>query len=552
MARIAFVVFSMALIISIQFMGGQSKEETPKEEKKDNKESVPGVNREEDKQVTEKEVMKDISEGHQDLEASSSPQQEEEFLMKIFFKTMKNMAAEGRLDPKVLKERLFSRGGETIDPKIKRAIIEAYGLIQEEKVEDGLWQIVGRYGEVLSVYIPKRRSREGTSCILVSCAMYFLKVPKVKCVYSKMSWKSKIVCPTLNENTLSKEVDQVCASRKEVMGHMDEDDLQWSYLKEIFVDIMLWKESIYQMERVVWIEIDGLPLHCWNEVSLKRLVGLWGRFEVFGENVKHHIDCEKVNMLISTSAEARIDETVDVVVENKKFIVRVLEVGMVDHSLVKLSKYEIIKKKEIEDEKDGVEVGADKKGVSSANFSVDPSEASESRSSVDKKGSPLSGGGTFDFVCTGDSLGVRTKVKVGKLIEVGCGIEKDSNMVKPIIDGVSRLDDRVMDGAFVVGSPEIRLPQGMGLQAEDLMDLHNDSLAASRGKCDGIKLGLVNFTKKGRSLSDSDLKKMWVAAYVEADETLSVAKILCIMFVGPGRKVLEEFCVLEEGGVRMS
>ncbi|KAE8704161.1 hypothetical protein F3Y22_tig00110458pilonHSYRG00093 [Hibiscus syriacus] len=450
MSRIAFVVFSMALIISMQFMGGQSKEETPKEEKKDNKESVPGVNKEEDKQVTEK--------------------------------------------------------------------------------------IVGRYGEVLSVYIPKKRSRAGTSCISVSCAIYSLKVPK--------------------------EANQVCASRKEVMGNVDEngvrklrrclvgvmagvcsvwsivnrlhnwglgeikvqilrgnsflrtiededlfimlEDLQWSYLKEIFMDIMLWTESICQMERVVWIEIDGLPLHYWNEVTLKRLVGLWGRFEAFGENVNHHIDFEKVNMLISTSTEARIDETVDV-------------------------------EKEIEDEKDGVEVGADKEGVSSANFSVDPSEASELGSSVNKKGSPLSDGSTFDVVGTGDSIRVRNKVNVGKLIEVGCGIEEGRERVSFQISdhsnhmGLQGLD---IDGVL----QKIGLLRAMGLQAEDLMDLHSDSMATSRGMCDGIKLGPVNYTEKGRSLLNSNLKKRWFAAYVEVDETLSVAKILGIKFVGPRRK----------------
>ncbi|KAE8704165.1 hypothetical protein F3Y22_tig00110458pilonHSYRG00103 [Hibiscus syriacus] len=486
MARIAFVVFSMSLIISMQFMGGQSKEETPKEEKKDNKESVPGVNKEEDKQVTENEVMKDISEWLQDLETSSSPQQEEEFLMKIFFKTMKNMAAEGRLDPKVLKERLFSRGGETIDPKIKRAIIEAYGLIQQQKMEDGLWQIVGRYGEVLSVYIPKKRSRACTSCISVSCSMYSLKVPKEgsyghvdedsvrklkRCLVGVMAGVCSVgsIIDRLHNWGLGEIKVQRLHGNSFLLTIEDEDlfimleDLQWTYLKEIFVDIMLWTESICQIERVVWIEIDGLPLHCWNEVTLKRLVGLWGRFEAFGENVYHHIDCGKVNMLISTSAEARIDEAVDVVVENKKFI--------------------------IEDEKDGVEVGADKEGISSVNFSVNPLKASESGSLVDNKGSPLFGGGTFDGACTGDSLGVRNKVNVGKPIKVGCGIEEgrervgfqisdhsnhvglqgldideveinviDSNVVKPIIDGVSRLDDRVMDGAFVVGSPEIGLP----------------------------------------------------------------------------------------------
>ncbi|KAE8727705.1 hypothetical protein F3Y22_tig00005406pilonHSYRG00292 [Hibiscus syriacus] len=90
------------------------------------------------------------------------------------------------------------------------------------------------------------------------------------------------------------------------------EDLQWSYLKEIFVDVKMWTESLCHKERVVWLEIDGLLLQCWNEITLKRLVGLWGTFEAYGDNVKHHLDCEKVNMMISTTMEARIDEVVDV------------------------------------------------------------------------------------------------------------------------------------------------------------------------------------------------------------------------------------------------
>ncbi|KAE8718287.1 hypothetical protein F3Y22_tig00110015pilonHSYRG00074 [Hibiscus syriacus] len=126
-------------------------------------------------------------------------------------------------------------------------------------------------------------------------------------------------------------------------------------------------------------------------------------------------------MLISTSMQAQIDEVVDVVVENMKFGVRVLEVGMVDHSLVKLSV-------------GGIFV----------------------RSSGDKKGISTSRGGTFNVSCTGESLGDYSNDSVENSIE-GVGVDGveikalGSNVVNFINDGVIMIEDRVMDVGVVEG-----------------------------------------------------------------------------------------------------
>ncbi|KAK8553684.1 hypothetical protein V6N13_100523 [Hibiscus sabdariffa] len=57
------------------------------------------------------------------------------------------------------------------------------------------------------------------------------------------------------------------------------EDLQWSYLKEIFVDVKLWTESLVHEERATWLEVSGIPIHCWNATTLKRLAELWRNFE---------------------------------------------------------------------------------------------------------------------------------------------------------------------------------------------------------------------------------------------------------------------------------
>ncbi|KAE8732763.1 hypothetical protein F3Y22_tig00001732pilonHSYRG00047 [Hibiscus syriacus] len=513
---------------------------------------------------------------------------------------------------------MSSQGSECVHPKEKGRDGSRFGFVkvgnkvEAERVKERL--------NGLMVY---------GSRISVSFAKYYLKVQ------------------------MDKGASNVCASRKEVFGHVDEDevnkprrclvgvmasvcsvrsivdrlhawslgdikvqrlrgksflfiiedkdlflmleDLQWSYLKEIFVDVMLWTESIFHKERVVWLEIDSLPLHCWNVVTLKRLVGLWGKFEAFGENVSHHLDCEKVNMLISTSSEARIDEVVDVVVENRKFVVRVLEVRMLDNSLVNLSISEVRKKKEIEVEKVGVVV--DNEDVSQANLDAAPSEASESGSSYEKIGSPFPGCESFDVACFGDNLADRKKVSGGKPIKVGCGFDEDSLVVKPSSARVLNIEVGVLEEASDVGSPDIGLLQGLGLQAEEFMDSSNSIIKENsgiehvEGACEDVSLFPYQFMKKkkkvkkfgslldiqgkvlskaerrmrdralksakvkksdllaselsGTSLSDSDLKKRWDAAYFEAEETLAAAKLLGIKFAGHDSKVIEEFVSFE-------
>ncbi|KAK8544296.1 hypothetical protein V6N13_034658 [Hibiscus sabdariffa] len=57
-----------------------------------------------------------------------------------------------------------------------------------------------------------------------------------------------------------------------------EDDLlktlegqQWSLLKEVFVEVDYWVESFKIPERSTWIEVTGIPLHCWNSITFKRI-----------------------------------------------------------------------------------------------------------------------------------------------------------------------------------------------------------------------------------------------------------------------------------------
>ncbi|MBA0612473.1 hypothetical protein Godav_013072, partial [Gossypium davidsonii] len=49
----------------------------------------------------------------------------------------------------------------------------------------------------------------------------------------------------------------------------------WAYLKEFFINIEPWSEKFKATERVAWIEVSGVPLHCWKYQTFKRVAGLW-------------------------------------------------------------------------------------------------------------------------------------------------------------------------------------------------------------------------------------------------------------------------------------
>ncbi|KAH1064658.1 hypothetical protein J1N35_029645 [Gossypium stocksii] len=48
----------------------------------------------------------------------------------------------------------------------------------------------------------------------------------------------------------------------------------WAYLKEFFINIEPWSENFKVLERAAWIEMDGIPFHCWNYQTFKRVADL--------------------------------------------------------------------------------------------------------------------------------------------------------------------------------------------------------------------------------------------------------------------------------------
>ncbi|KAE8669013.1 hypothetical protein F3Y22_tig00112261pilonHSYRG00067 [Hibiscus syriacus] len=85
----------------------------------------------------------------------------------------------------------------------------------------------------------------------------------------------------------------------------------WSFLNEVFQEVQPWSESYRASERVTWIKLVGMPLHCWNHSTFKRIAQQWGDCLELGENALQELGCEEISILIATSTKEFIDEVVE-------------------------------------------------------------------------------------------------------------------------------------------------------------------------------------------------------------------------------------------------
>ncbi|KAK8560864.1 hypothetical protein V6N13_026299 [Hibiscus sabdariffa] len=111
------------------------------------------------------------------------------------------------------------------------------------------------------------------------------------------------------------------------------EEQNWSYLKEVFAEIEPWTEAYHLPERITWIQVTGIPLHCWNETTFKRIADLWGTLLAMGENANQSFDCAKVTLLLSTRQRGNIDEVIEVEVGRESFLIRIEELGFHDHAV---------------------------------------------------------------------------------------------------------------------------------------------------------------------------------------------------------------------------
>ncbi|KAK8707430.1 hypothetical protein V6N13_058491 [Hibiscus sabdariffa] len=73
------------------------------------------------------------------------------------------------------------------------------------------------------------------------------------------------------------------------------EEKNWSLLEEVFSKVEYWSESMKNDNRITWVEIRGIPLHCWNYETFTRIIEGWGKIIVLGENGNMFHDGERVS-----------------------------------------------------------------------------------------------------------------------------------------------------------------------------------------------------------------------------------------------------------------
>ncbi|KAL4335795.1 hypothetical protein GQ457_07G001550 [Hibiscus cannabinus] len=190
-------------------------------------------------------------------------------------------------------------------------------------------------------------------------------------------------------------------------------DLSWSYLLEVFIEIMPWSVSFHLPERVTWVEVSGLPLHCWNQITFKSIAEAWGSLVSLGENALQGQSCEKFSLLITTDQWNTIDEMVEFSAAQEIFHVRVTELNLLNNDHVSLA------------------VSKVNKGVVAAAKPVSPDSSSESSANSIQNFSPTTVDTfveleeDFNVVFNDNSIGVgatnlEERRSVGEMDIIGC------------------------------------------------------------------------------------------------------------------------------------
>ncbi|KAE8710667.1 Polygalacturonase [Hibiscus syriacus] len=280
---------------------------------------------------------------------------------------------------------------------------------------------------------------------------------------------------------------------------------------EIFSEVELWSESLENSERATWIKVSGIPLQCWNHITLKRLTELWGNFESLIENADHSINCENVTILITTNQDKMIDETVEIEIGNYIHLIRVLEIGISD-DVGTLNQWGFKQKlnRGSNDHKEDFHLSSTEEDNSGA------SSAKVARSKEDPS-------------CTNGNRESILRSKSGG--ETGCPIEVDAKRVEGSIGKVkASIEEHVENNREDVKYVEIS-----ALKNEDVvfnMGSSSDSPASNDA---------LNHLRNLKEVAD--LKDRCLVAYKEAEKTLALGKSLGIQISGNETEAVKELAL---------
>ncbi|KAK8686606.1 hypothetical protein V6N13_125629 [Hibiscus sabdariffa] len=114
---------------------------------------------------------------------------------------------------------------------------------------------------------------------------------------------------------------------------------EWSYLLEVLIEVEPWTKVFHLLERITWIQVEGIPLHCWNQINFNRIVETWGTLLALGKNANQSLDGDKITLLVSTTKRNNLDGVLELEAGRENFLIRVNELGFNIHSAFKSNEY---------------------------------------------------------------------------------------------------------------------------------------------------------------------------------------------------------------------
>ncbi|MBA0737971.1 hypothetical protein Gogos_011388 [Gossypium gossypioides] len=221
----------------------------------------------------------------------------------------------------------------------------------------GLWVLFQFHGNVLDAFILAKRSMKGKRFGFVRFTKPVDAQREISRLDGGMEYqeeeREESNVNVLNGRLKSVEVERIGMNKiKVVEGHgryflieVPDDELleilkqkDWAYVKEFFINIEPWSEKFKATERAAWIEVLGVPLHCWKYQTFKRVAGLWGEIIAIGDNLTMVNNFENMDILILIKQAYKLEEVRMLEVGNDIFPIRIKERSLVEETKEKQKK----------------------------------------------------------------------------------------------------------------------------------------------------------------------------------------------------------------------
>ncbi|GJS39916.1 RNA-directed DNA polymerase, eukaryota, partial [Tanacetum coccineum] len=208
-----------------------------------------------------------------------------------------------------------------------------------------LWEVCKGYGTVVDVFIPDRKSKAGKRFAFVR----FIKVDNVDRLVASspaMVLDDECVVERDLDNFVMGEVKDFSSinNLRVLLSNEGFQHVRLAYLGGLWVMIELtsvqtkmrfmkhvgvasWfsqlckaQPDFVSRERIVWIDIEGVPLHAWSRPTFSKIGSRWGEVIELEDNKE---DCfARKRICIKTKLEDNILEKFKIIVRGKNFVIR--------------------------------------------------------------------------------------------------------------------------------------------------------------------------------------------------------------------------------------